>query len=297
MLKTHVKPMEKEIKLRINACYGDLRPSEKKAADYVLKHLDELKNLSLDRLAENAGVSQPTVIRMIKALGYGGYKEFRYTVVERLAAASTNTAGFEAMYGYTLAGNENIEDIPAKIIATTGSMAGEMLKNISMKTFSRVIEKLKDAQRIDIYSVENSNVIAEDLLTKLMYLGLNAGHFTDSYHQRISAGNLHPGDIALGISYSGNSKDTVDAVAAAKKAGATVIVITNFRDSLITRYADLVLCTGQEQVFYGNAIFSRTTQVMLVDMIYMALLASDYKKYVKALNRNGHVAMDKAYLP
>lgn len=44
MLKTHDRPMGKEIKLRINACYGDLRPSEKKAADYVLKHLDELKN-------------------------------------------------------------------------------------------------------------------------------------------------------------------------------------------------------------------------------------------------------------
>lgn len=112
--------MGKEIKLRINACYGDLRPSEKRAADYVLKHLDELKNLSLDKLAENAGVSQPTVMRMIKALGYGGYKEFRYTVVERLAAGSTNTAGFEAMYGYTLTGNENIEDIPAKIVATAG---------------------------------------------------------------------------------------------------------------------------------------------------------------------------------
>ena len=57
MLKTHNKPMGKEIKLRINACYGDLRPSEKKAADYVLKHLDELKALTLDRLAKNAGVS------------------------------------------------------------------------------------------------------------------------------------------------------------------------------------------------------------------------------------------------
>ena len=84
---------------------------------------------------------------------------------------------------------------------------------------------------------------------------------------------------------------------AARKAGATVIAITNFRDSLITRYADLLLCTSQDQVFYGDAIFSRTTQIMIVDMIYMGLLASDYERYVKILNKNSRVARDRAYLP
>ena len=81
---------------------------------------------------------------------------------------------------------------------------------------------------------------------------------------------------------------------AARKAGASTIVITNFRDSLITRYADLVLCTSQDQVFYGDAIFSRTTQIMIVDMIYMGLLASDYDRYVKVLYRNSRVAGGRA---
>src|SRR5699024_82192 len=117
----------------------------------------------------------------------------------------------------------------------------------------------------DLYSVENSNVTAQDLLTKLLYLGLDCRHFDDGYHQRISAGSLREGDAAVGVSYSGNSRDTVEAVKMAKKAGASTIVITNFRNSLITRYADLVLCTSQEQAFYGDAIFSRTTQLMIVD--------------------------------
>ena len=135
------------------------------------------------------------------------------------------------------------------------------------------------------------------MLTKLLYLGLDCRHYADSYLQGICAGNLRPGDVVIGVSYSGNSRDTVDAVKAARKAGATVIAITNFRDSLITRYADLLLCTSQDQVFYGDAIFSRTTQIMIVDMIYMGLLASDYERYVKILNKNSRVARDRAYLP
>ena len=73
----------------------------------------------------------------------------------------------------------------------------------------------------------------------------------------------------------------MEAVKAAKKSKATTIVITNFRDSVISRYADLLICTSQEQLFYGDAIFSRTSQLALVDMIYMGLLISNYDQYAK----------------
>ena len=77
--------MENEISLRIQAAYGDLRPSEKRVADHILEHMEELRSLSIDQLAKRCGVSQPTVVRMIKAMGFGGYKELRYAAVEELA--------------------------------------------------------------------------------------------------------------------------------------------------------------------------------------------------------------------
>lgn len=76
------------------------------------------------------------------------------------------------------------------------------------KTYRKVIQKLKNARMIDIYSVENSEVTALDLLTKLLYLGLPCRHFSDYYFQRISAGSLTSDDVAVGNSYSGESKDT-----------------------------------------------------------------------------------------
>ena len=62
--------------------------------------------------------------------------------------------------------------------------------------------------KLTAYSVENSEVTALDLLTKLLYLGLPCRHFSDYYFQRISAGSLTSDDVAVGISYSGESKDT-----------------------------------------------------------------------------------------
>lgn len=287
--------MKNYITKQIEAGYGDLRRSEKQAADYILSHMEEAADLLLDRLAYSAKVSQPTVLRMLKALGFNGYKDFRYQLVAELARETDREKPDQIMYGYTLSRQDTLEEIPIKMAATTQRMMEETLKNFSGKSYQKAVQKLKKARLIDIYSVENSEVTAMDLLTKLLYLGLPCRHFSDYYFQRISAGSLTSEDVAVGISYSGESKDTVDVMRTARKAGACTIVITNFRDSTIAKYADILICTSQEQFFYGDAIFSRTTQLLIVDMIYMGIIASDYERYVEQLNRCEKVVREKAY--
>ena len=77
--------MKNGIAKQIMSGYGDLRKSEKKAADYILKNMEQAAELSIDRLAEAAKVSQPTVLRMLRAFGFSGYKDFKYQLVSELA--------------------------------------------------------------------------------------------------------------------------------------------------------------------------------------------------------------------
>ncbi|WP_416389172.1 2-aminoethylphosphonate--pyruvate transaminase [Mediterraneibacter glycyrrhizinilyticus] len=149
-------------------------------------------------------------------------------------------------------------------------MLEETLKNFPGKTYKRVVEALRNARIIDIYSVENSEVVAVDLLTKLLYLGLPCRHFTDCYLQQIAAGQLTERDVAVGISYSGESKDTVDAVRAAKRSGACTVAVTNFKDSTIAKYADILICTSQDQHFYGNAIFTQEIRKGLLKLAHVS---------------------------
>ena len=48
--------------------------------------------------------------------------------------------------------------------------------------------------------------------------------------------------------------------------------MTNFENSLISKYADILLCASNRQFFYGDTIFSRISQLALVDMIYAGVL-------------------------
>lgn len=288
--------MKNGIVKQITAGYGDLRKSEKRAADYILRHMELAAGLSIDRLAKAADVSQPTVLRMLRSLGFTGYKDFKYQLVSELAQSGAESQGAaEPMFGYTLRKQDTLEEIPPYMTATAAGMMEETLKNLSVRTYRKAVESIRKARLIDIYSVENSGVTAQDLLAKLLYLGLPCRYFSDAYYQRISAGSLTGEDVAVGISYSGASKDTVDAVRTAKRSGATTIVITNFRDSPISRYADILICTSQEQFIYGNAIYSRMTQLLIVDMIYMGIIASDYEHYVGLLDQGEKVARERAY--
>ena len=287
--------MQKTIEQRIRSGYGDMRKSEQRAADYILDHLNHVRELSLDRLANEAEVSQPTVIRMLKALGFKGYREFRDQLLREYARDEEGEGRTTPLYGYPLHKGERLEDIPRNMTAMTERMLQETLKNFSVKTYKQIVEVLKHARIIDIYSVENSEVTAQDFVAKLLYLGFSCRHFGDHYYQRIAAGSLTSEDVAVGISYSGSSKDTVDVMKTAKKAGATTIVLTNFKDSPISRYADYLICTSQEQLFYGDAIFSRASQLLIVDMIYMGIIASDYDYYVWQLDSCEKVVREHAY--
>ena len=85
--------MKNGITRQIMAGYGDLRKSEKKAADYILDHLEEAAGASIDRLAKAAEVSQPTVLRTLRALGFRGYKDFKYRLVSELALEAVRDGG------------------------------------------------------------------------------------------------------------------------------------------------------------------------------------------------------------
>ena len=199
-----------KVKIKIQQIYGGLRPSEQKVADYILSYEGKASRLLMETLALETGVSQPTVIRFVKAAGFEGFKDFKYALVREEAKEQPEDNEKIGLYGFPLSKKDRLEDIPGKIVTTSVEMLDETLKNISMKEYRRAVEAVLKAENIVIYSVENSVCTANDLLTKLTYLGLNCRIYGDYYLQNVSAVNLTRKDLAIGISYSGCSRHTVE---------------------------------------------------------------------------------------
>lgn len=275
--------------------YRNLRPSEKKVADFLLQCEDELEKLTLTEVALKARVSQPTVLRFARGMGYEGFKELKSAIVEDKIRKKIEDEKINPLYGFPIGEDDILTDVPSKVIGTTVHVLKEVIKGLSLKEFVKAIDLITRANNIVVYGVENSLCTVTDLLTKFLYLGLPCRTYDDYYLQNISSGSLKKGDLAIGISYSGSSRNTVEVMQKAKKAGAQTIVITNFEDAPILKYADVKICTSTDQFLYGDAIFSRSSQLAIVDMLYMGVLLTDYHGYTKILDKNSRTVRNKIY--
>lgn len=281
---------------KIKKIYNELRKSEKKVADYILANRYEIEEMGLEEIAKNSNVSTPTVVRFTKAMGFEGFKEFK---TELLKSGRDNTAELEninLLLDLHVNANDKLEDIPLKIIGLTIKALEETFKFINYETYAKAVKMIIDANIIDIYGVGNSGSIGNDFMSKLLRIGLNCRAYSDNHLQQLCACHLRKNDLAIGISHSGETKDTVDALRIAKESGAKTLVLTNFKASVITEYADIVMFTGDtESSFYSETMSSRMSQLALVDMLYMGVIVSDYKKYTKRLDKINNMTIGKIY--
>lgn len=206
--------MGNQIKLldRIRSSYAALRPSEQKVADYILSDPDRSAKCTISEIADAVQVSQPTVIRFVQALGFDGYRNFRYCLLRDGQADKKSASYFDHMGNFDLKPWDQLKDLPLREVRTANGLLEQTLKCLSQQELSKAVHLLTTSRLIDIYGVENSFTPANDLLTKLTYLGLGCRMHTDAYLQQIAAAHLQPGDVAVAFSHSGSSIDTVKAM-------------------------------------------------------------------------------------
>lgn len=279
--------MTEDIYFKIRKNYNKMRNSERKVADYIINDESDKENITIEKLAEKSGVSQPTVIRFAKAIGYDGFKSLKLALIEE---SLIKNKSFQNVISYDIKEDFKIEDVPSKIISTNISHLENTIKSLSVDNLKKAVEKIVKADRIILLGTENSCTIAEDLSVKLVYMGFNVIYFQDSHRQVVASSNLKESDVAIGVSFSGNTKSTVDGMFAAKKRGAFTIAITNDENSKINYYADLCLYSGNEQCIYKDAIVSRCAQLAIVDMIYTGILLTDVKRFSEVVKKRSQIA-------
>ena len=276
------------IKERIEGVFDSLRPSERQVASHVLAHFDDVSAMTIADLAGAAGVSQPTVIRFSRALGFSGYREFRYAL-----GHADDGIGFDPLIGFDLLPWDHVAAVPGKVIDGAKSMLDDLSHSLSGRGYADAVRRLAGAHTIDIYGVANSIVPATDLFHKLTYLGLDCRLHTDAHMQQVAAGHLGSRDAAIAFSYSGESPDTVRALTQAKAAEAFTIAVTNVDGSSLCRHADAVLLAGSGlHAVDAHAVVSRVAHGAIVDMLYLGLIAYDHARFTTALEASAVERME-----
>lgn len=266
-----------------------LKGSAQKAAQYILNSPRETINLTITELGVRAGVSEASIVRFAQSLGYSGFHALKIGLAEDLVSPM-------------LLVHEDLtpDDDPASAVqkAMTAGMRSleDTVRILEMPVLAAAIQAICNAQQVDLFASGNSIPLAMDLNFRLTKIGLRSRFSVDPTVQEMYASLTSPADVAVGISHTGSSKDTVYALELARQRGACTICITNHSDSPLTRYGDFCLFTSTRvSHFREEEMASNLATLALVEALYVGICVQRSDASVQAVTKTMRATRHRKY--
>ena len=203
----------------------ELRKSERAVGEFVLEDPKSVINMKTAEASEKIGISEPTLIRFCKALGFSGYQDFKINLSQQLAAD-------DYFVMYEIDEDDSIHELCEKVFDTTISEILNVRSQIDQNILEEAIEALANARRVEFYAFGGSAPVAMDAQHKFFRLKIPSSYISDPHIQFMSANSLGKKDVVVAISQSGTTSALLDSVRIVRKSGVKVIGIMPGRTPL-----------------------------------------------------------------
>ncbi|MFS0556642.1 MurR/RpiR family transcriptional regulator [Brevibacillus sp. 179-C9.3 HS] len=265
----------------LQAILDQLKPSERKVADFILAHPEDVVKLSVQKLAELSGVSEATIIRLARSLNMKGYQELKL----RIAGDLTKQTAMGSYQEIMMEGS--VESIMQAVSWNNIQSIQDTLSVLSNEEVKKAVDVLSVARKIDVYGVGASAVIADDIRQKFSRINLWCEAYSDFHAQLTSAVTLTEKDVVIGISYSGQTEDIIQSLTEAKQQGATIITLTKFGPSPVAELANIRLFTSSvEKSIRSGAMASRIAQLNVIDILFITMISRMQEQVIPLLEKS-----------
>lgn len=241
-----------------------LSRAELRVADLVIARPRSVLNDPVGEIARAADVSQPTVIRFCRSMGFQGLSDFKL----RLASGLTGTVPVqhsEVKHG------DSVPEIAAKVLNNTVSAILRFRDNLNVAAIERATELLRNARRIELFGMGNSAVVAQDGQHKFFRFRIPTSAFPDPGVQLMAASLLGPGDVVVAISGAGRYPEILAAADAALSGGAQVIAITASQSPLARKATVCIPVDHDEDSPDFIAMISRILHLLVIDVLAVSV--------------------------
>jgi Transcriptional regulators len=239
----------------IRRYYSEMFSAEKKAADYILNHTEDVVDMSIAQLAQASGTSDATIIRMCRHIGFSGFYQMKINLASSIAKE-------ENVKRDKLSGKP--EDVVG-FFDTVAVNVREVAKNVSLELLTKCVDMIANAKRVYTIGFGNTGTIAEDLAHRLARLGIGSFTSPEMEYMTRCLSLADKEDVLVAISRSGDSIYVIEAMKMAKEQGLATILITSTFASAAEEYADYVLqCNVPTQMI---SLLGAETNVYLLIMV------------------------------
>lgn len=242
-------------------------------ADYLLAQPDTARHLSSQQLAAEAGVSQSSVVKFAQKMGFKGFPALKLAISEALAS---NPNPHSIPVHNQIRGDDPMRLVGEKLIQENVAAMHATLDVNSEEKLMESVTMLRSARRIIVTGIGASGLVAQNFARKLLKIGFNAVVERDMHALLATVQALSPNDLLLAISYTGERRELNLAADETLRTGAKILAITGFTPNALQQRASHCLYTiAEEQATRSAAISSTHAQMMLTDLLFMALVQQD----------------------
>ncbi|MHB1954723.1 MAG: MurR/RpiR family transcriptional regulator [Sulfobacillus sp.] len=217
--------------LRIHFAHQELTPAHRRVAQFIAGHPEQVAIMTSGQLAKVTSVSQPTVTRCALALGFSGWVSLR-AELRRAIAEPQSTLGGNIFQHAVRSEISNLEALD------------EFLSESSIITNFGVA--LASSRPLLVLGLRSSAGVADHFAWLLAALHPDVRKITresDSGYDTILQASEGGGTWIVAFLLSRRPRLAVSLLEYAKSRGLKVGIVTNHTDTLIEKYADVVIPT------------------------------------------------------
>ena len=249
-----------------------------RVADYLLLHPQAPLTLSIGELAEQAGTSAATVTRFCRMIGYAGYVEMRVGTATDVGR-STARESWANEIGREFGPDDTPELLLARLIGSHTRSLREATSAIDLEVISDVSRRIARSRQVDVYGVGGSAMLAEELQGRLYRIGVRAFTWSDVHLGLVSAAIQGEDTVAIGISTTGRTEETIEMLAEAGRAGAYTVAVTNNPGSPLDELAQASIVTSvYEQALQPDDLSAKHGQLLVLDLLYLLVAQEDFDR-------------------
>ncbi len=265
----------------IHAQHDQLRKSERKVADYVLAHADQVIHMRIVDLAQEARVSEPTVVRFCRAIDCNGFQNFKLELARYLA----NNPPLEQ---FNLDEQDSTREYAFKVFDALRDTLLRVREAIDGAAIEAAVTELARARRVEFYGFGASSAVAIDAQHKFFRLQISSAAYSDPHIQAMAALSLSDQDVVVAISQSGRTRALLEAMTLAQQSGARIIGLAPSNTPVALQSDIPIFIDVEEESENYTPLPSRIAHMALIDILAVGVARSKgpaIGEHLRRLNR------------
>ena len=259
-----------------------MRRSERKVAEFVLSRPAEVIRMRIVDLADQAEVSEPTVIRFCRAVGCNGFLDFKLNLAQQLAASPS--------YGHiAITDTDSLAEYTFKVFDSTVDTLLSVRDRLDLDMLDKAVKALCAATRVEFYGFGASAAVAFDAQHRFFRLQLTTAAYSDPHLQNMSATSLSPGDVVVAFSQSGRTQAILESIELVKRNGAIVVALAP-SDSPVAAAATIPITVDvEEDIQIYTPLSSRIAHLVVIDVLAIGVAQQkgpDLQEHLQKLQEN-----------